>query len=142
MQCLFVSRNSSNRPNNSFWPEKQTQGLWASAASATTLLVAEPSLKSMMAPWDFSVFTFFLGEVSPQIEILTRELAEAYESKVQFRQFTDAVERGCGPDCGTDAAAGCGTSGGCSTCAIASACGSSKVGPGHDSPSHGSDEAP
>ena len=67
-----------------------------------------------------SLYFYFLGEVTSQIEAITRELADAYDSKVQFRQFADAVERGCGPDCGTEAAEGCGT--GCSSCAIASAC--------------------
>ncbi len=69
-----------------------------------------------------SLFFYFLGEVTPEIEKITRDLAEAYDSKVQFRQFADAVTRGCGPDCGTETAAGCGTA--CSTCAIAAACSS------------------
>lgn len=67
-----------------------------------------------------SIYFYFLGEVTPEIESVTAELAEAYETKVQFREFTDAVERGCGPDCGTESAEGCGT--GCSSCAVASAC--------------------
>jgi cell fate regulator YaaT (PSP1 superfamily) len=67
-----------------------------------------------------SLYFYFLGDVSPEIEALTRELAEAYETKVQFRQFADAVERGCGPTCGTAEATGCGT--GCTSCAVASAC--------------------
>lgn len=67
-----------------------------------------------------SIYFYFLGEVTPEIEAITRELAEAYDSRVQFRQFADAVERGCGPDCGTEAAEGCGT--GCSSCSIAAAC--------------------
>lgn len=69
-----------------------------------------------------SIFFYFLGDVTPEIEKLTRELAEAYDAKVKFRQFVDAVERGCGPDCGTEAAEGCGSDGGCSTCAVAAAC--------------------
>lgn len=68
-----------------------------------------------------SLFFYFLGEVTPQIDQLTRELAETYEAKVQFREFVDAVNRGCGPDCGTESASGCGTTG-CSSCAIADAC--------------------
>lgn len=63
---------------------------------------------------------YFLGELSPQIEALTAELAELYESRVQFRKFAEAVSEGCGPDCGTDAAAGCKTC--ASGCAVASAC--------------------
>ena len=68
-----------------------------------------------------SIYFYFLGKVTPQIESVTADLAEAYETKVQFREFTDAVERGCGPDCGTESAEGCGT-GGCSSCAVATAC--------------------
>lgn len=67
-----------------------------------------------------SIFFYFLGEISPELEALTQELADAYEAKAQLQQFADALTLGCGPDCGTDAAA-C-SSGGCSTCSIASAC--------------------
>lgn len=63
----------------------------------------------------------FLGNISPEIEALTGELAATYETKVQFRQFAETLSEGCGPGCGTDEAAGhCGT--GCAGCAIASAC--------------------
>ncbi len=69
------------------------------------------------------LYFYFLGEVSPEVERLTGELAQAYETKVQFRQFTETLAAGCGPDCGTEAAAGggCG-SGGCASCAVAAAC--------------------
>ncbi len=67
-----------------------------------------------------SLYFYFLGEVTPEIEEITRDLSEAYESKVRFRQFADAVTRGCGPDCGTESATGCGT--GCDSCSIAAAC--------------------
>jgi cell fate regulator YaaT (PSP1 superfamily) len=76
-----------------------------------------------------SLYFYFLGEVSPAVERLTEELAETYETKVQFRQFTDALTTGCGPDCGTEDATGggCGSrngeGGGCSSCSVASACG-------------------
>jgi cell fate regulator YaaT (PSP1 superfamily) len=63
---------------------------------------------------------YFLGEMTPELEALTAELAELYEAQVQFRRFADAVSEGCGPGCGTDAAAGCKT---CVTgCAVAGAC--------------------
>lgn len=63
---------------------------------------------------------YFLGEITPAVEALTAELAELYEAQVQFRPFTDAVNEGCGPGCGTETAAGCKT---CVTgCAIADAC--------------------
>lgn len=68
-----------------------------------------------------TLYFYFLGDVPNDIQPLVDQLGEAYEAKVQFRDFATAVEEGCGPDCGTDDAAGCGT-GGCSTCSIASAC--------------------
>lgn len=63
---------------------------------------------------------YFLGEMTAELEALTAELAELYESRVQFRQFADAVNEGCGPGCGTEAAAGCKTC--VSGCAVAAAC--------------------
>lgn len=63
---------------------------------------------------------YFLGEMTAELSALTDELAELYESQVQFRQFADAVNEGCGPGCGTDAAAGCKTC--VSGCAVADAC--------------------
>jgi cell fate regulator YaaT (PSP1 superfamily) len=67
-----------------------------------------------------SLIFYFLGEVTAEIEVLTADLAETYESKVQFRKFAETLEEGCGPGCGTDEAAGCGT--GCASCAVAAAC--------------------
>jgi cell fate regulator YaaT (PSP1 superfamily) len=67
---------------------------------------------------------YFLGDVTPEVERLTGHLAETYESKAQFRQFTETLTAGCGPDCGTENAEGGGCSS-CSTgCAVASACSS------------------
>jgi cell fate regulator YaaT (PSP1 superfamily) len=63
---------------------------------------------------------YFLGEVTAEVEALTADLAETYESKVQFRKFAETLEEGCGPGCGTEEAAGCGT--GCASCAVAAAC--------------------
>jgi hypothetical protein len=65
---------------------------------------------------------YFLGELTPEVEALTSELAELYEAHAQFRSFTQAVTEGCGPDCGSQSAAGhgCVT---CSTgCALSSHC--------------------
>jgi len=68
-----------------------------------------------------SLYFYFLGPVNDELEDVTRELAETYETKVKFRRFTDNVITGCGPGCGTDAAEGsCGSS--CSACAISGAC--------------------
>jgi hypothetical protein len=65
---------------------------------------------------------YFLGEITPELEALTDELAELYELHVQFRRFAEAVTTGCGPGCGTEAATG----GGCTSCgtgcAVAGAC--------------------
>lgn len=65
---------------------------------------------------------YFLGADDPRLEAITTELADAYETKVQFRSFAQALTEGCGPGCGTEAAAG----GACDSCgagcAIAGAC--------------------
>jgi len=63
---------------------------------------------------------YFLGDVTAELESLTDELAETYETHAQFRRFSDAVAEGCGPACGTESATGCKT---CVTgCAVAAAC--------------------
>lgn len=67
-----------------------------------------------------SLYFYFLGSVPEGNEKLTHQLAEAYESRVQFRKFTEAVTAGCGPACGTEDGPGCGDD--CSSCAIAEAC--------------------
>ncbi|HUY93019.1 MAG TPA: PSP1 C-terminal domain-containing protein [Pirellulales bacterium] len=65
---------------------------------------------------------YFLGEQPPELQSVTSELAELYDAQVQFRAFADTLARGCGPDCGTEAAAGQGCAS-CSTgCAVADAC--------------------
>ena len=69
-----------------------------------------------------SLYFYFLGQPSPEVEALTDELAEAYETQVRFRRFAETLSEGCGPDCGEEAAGGC-DSGGCSSCAVAAACG-------------------
>lgn len=74
-----------------------------------------------------SLFFYFLGDTSPELDAITEELAAAYDSEVQFQKFSDALSIGCGPGCGTAEAegSGCG-SGGCSTCSLASACGTTR----------------
>jgi cell fate regulator YaaT (PSP1 superfamily) len=69
------------------------------------------------------LFFYFLGDVPAELESYTEMLAAAYETKVQFRQFTDTLIQGCGPDCGTEAAQGQGGCDSCSSCAVAAACG-------------------
>lgn len=72
-----------------------------------------------------ALYFYFLGELSRDVEPLIEALAETYDSQVAFRQFAETVAAGCGPDCGTESAAGfCGTTaGGCATCAASAACG-------------------
>lgn len=71
-----------------------------------------------------SLYFYFLGDVSPEIEALTSELAATYETEVQFQKFADTLTDGCGPGCGTEEAMGQGCStGGCGSCAVSSACG-------------------
>jgi hypothetical protein len=65
-----------------------------------------------------SLYFYFLGEVTPEIEAITSELAEVYDAAAQFRKFSETLTAGCGPGCGTEEAAG---HGGCSLCATACA---------------------
>lgn len=64
---------------------------------------------------------YFLGEETPEVEELVAELTETYETQVQFRRFAQTLEEGCGPDCGTSDAGGCGS---CASgsCSLAKAC--------------------
>jgi cell fate regulator YaaT (PSP1 superfamily) len=70
-----------------------------------------------------SLYFYFLGETTPELDRLTAELAEVYEAKAQLEKFAETLAAGCGPECGTEAGGGCG-SGGCSTCSVLGACGS------------------
>ena len=73
-----------------------------------------------------SLVFYFLGEVSPALAALTEKLSQAYQAAVSFQQFSQALEEGCGPGCGTESAAGgCGSSG-CASCSVASLCKSSQ----------------
>jgi cell fate regulator YaaT (PSP1 superfamily) len=65
---------------------------------------------------------YFLGEIPPEVEALTGELAELYEAQAQFRAFAQAVTEGCGPGCGTDAATGHGCTSCASGCSVAGLC--------------------
>jgi cell fate regulator YaaT (PSP1 superfamily) len=69
------------------------------------------------------LFFYFLGEVPPSVEEYTQRLADTYETKVQFRKFTETLIEGCGPGCGTDDVKGRGGCDACTSCAVAGACG-------------------
>lgn len=68
-----------------------------------------------------SLYFHFLGDVPPEVTELTDRLAETYNAAAGISQFSDLLETGCGPGCGTaDKAGGCGNS--CVSCSIAGAC--------------------
>ncbi len=72
------------------------------------------------------IYFYFLGEVTPEIEAFTSELAEVYESQAQLRKFAETLTAGCGPGCGTEAATGSGCSSCGAGCSVAKACGTSR----------------
>lgn len=72
------------------------------------------------------LFFYFLGEVPPEADRLTQQLADTYETTVEFRKFAETLAEGCGPGCGTEEAMGQGGCESCTTCAVASACGIKK----------------
>jgi hypothetical protein len=73
------------------------------------------------------LYFYFLGDVTPQLEGYTEGLADTYEAKVQFRKFTETLIEGCGPGCGTEEAKGQGGCDSCTSCAVASACGTKRA---------------
>jgi cell fate regulator YaaT (PSP1 superfamily) len=107
--------------------EKNRQAAYDACAARLAELSLPAVLMDVEHLFDGQTLLFyFLGEVTPELEALTQELAELYETQVQFRRFTEAVTEGCGPGCGTEAATG----GGCKTCAtgcaVASVCATRK----------------
>jgi cell fate regulator YaaT (PSP1 superfamily) len=72
------------------------------------------------------LFFYFLGDPPQQANDITRRLAETYEAAVEFRKFADTLTEGCGPGCGTEEAKGQGGCASCTSCAVASACGTKK----------------
>ncbi len=71
-----------------------------------------------------SMFFYFLGDPPPEVDQMTAELADAYNAKVQVREFATLLDTGCGPGCGEEASS-CGTDGGgCSSCGLSSGCSS------------------
>jgi hypothetical protein len=70
------------------------------------------------------LFFYFLGEPPAAAQQVTQQLAATYEVAIEFRRFAQTLEEGCGPGCGTPAAAGQGGCSTCVSCSVASACGS------------------
>lgn len=57
-----------------------------------------------------TLFFYFLGEPSTEVETSLATLAEVYQATAQMQQFADTLTNGCGPDCGT------GEGGNCQSC--------------------------
>jgi PSP1 C-terminal conserved region len=98
------------------------------AYAACSQMLAENQLSAVLVDVEHlfdgqGLFFYFLGEVTPELEAYTDRLADVYEAKVQFRKFTETLIEGCGPGCGTEEAKGNGGCESCSSCAVASACG-------------------
>jgi cell fate regulator YaaT (PSP1 superfamily) len=72
------------------------------------------------------LFFYFLGEVPTQANSVMQQLADIYETTVEFRKFAETLTEGCGPGCGTEEAKGQGGCASCTSCAVASACGTRK----------------
>jgi cell fate regulator YaaT (PSP1 superfamily) len=73
------------------------------------------------------LFFYFLGDVNSALESYTERLAATYETKVQFRKFTETLIEGCGPGCGTEEVKGRGGCETCSSCAVSGACGTRRA---------------
>ncbi len=69
-----------------------------------------------------TLYFHFLDEVDSLVQQRLDEMVAVFEEQVSQSEFARLVEQGCGPNCGTDAASGCGSSKGCAVCSIASAC--------------------
>ena len=107
--------------------EKNRQEAYADCA----VMLAEQGIPAVLVDVEHlfdgqGLFFYFLGEVTPELEKHTERLAETYEAKVQFRKFTETLIEGCGPGCGTEEAKGQGGCDSCTSCAVASACGTKR----------------
>jgi hypothetical protein len=67
-----------------------------------------------------SVYFYFLGEITPELEALTEELGAVYARKVRFKKFSETLANGCGPNCGTGEGS-CSPSG-CASCSLSGGC--------------------
>ncbi|RMF38711.1 MAG: hypothetical protein D6753_15395 [Planctomycetota bacterium] len=89
----------------------------ANQTDPVVLIEVEPLLDGR------TLYFHFLSDVPDAVQQYVQHLAQIYERQVQESEVALQLETGCGPGCGTDAAAGgCGTSSGCAVCAVAGAC--------------------
>ena len=79
------------------------------------------------------IYFHFLGDAETLSNEIEEELASVYDKATGIREFTSAVQHGCGPTCGSDGSGchsegGCGVAtspgGGCSQCGLKNQCGS------------------
>ena len=68
----------------------------------------------------------FPGRRAAGDRIVYRPARGSVRNQVQFRKFTETLIEGCGPGCGTEEAKGQGGCESCTSCAVASACGTKR----------------
>lgn len=98
------------------------------AFAACRALLAESAVPAALVDVEHlfdgeGLFFYFLGDLPPMAQEITSRLAETYEAAVEFRKFAETLTEGCGPGCGTEAAKGQGGCASCTSCAVASVCG-------------------
>ena len=101
------------------------------AFEACTTLLQENNVPAVLMDVEHlfdgaGLFFYFLGEVPAEAEQFTQQLAEQYETTVEFRKFAETLAEGCGPGCGTEEAMGQGGCDNCTSCAVAVACSAAK----------------
>lgn len=64
---------------------------------------------------------YFLGDPPGDGDDLMSELAALHSAQVELAEFGKLLTEGCGPDCGSEAAAGCRSSA-CAACSLVGAC--------------------
>lgn len=75
-----------------------------------------------------TLYFHFLSDVSSQTSSQIEQLVIIFQQTVAESSFSQLLEKGCGPGCGTSAATnGCG--GACHTCVVSSGCGSERRAP-------------
>lgn len=101
--------------------EKNRQAAYAACVERLAELKLDATLMDVEHLFDGRTLLFyFLGEITPELEAVTSQLTEAYDSRAQLRRFGELVAEGCGPGCGTESAAGCKTC--VAGCPVSAAC--------------------
>jgi cell fate regulator YaaT (PSP1 superfamily) len=110
--------------------EKNRQGAFEACATRIRELRLPVALVDVEHLFDGrSLYFYFLGDVPPELETVTTELAEVYDAAVQFRKFSETVAAGCGPGCGTADAVGSGCTSCAAGCPVGSACAGGRASP-------------